>query len=260
MDGSNGQDRWSSTIIHLCRHGETPQNLTGVLQGQMDTPLNETGQAQALMLGKELRRRADTGTATFAGTVYSSDLARASETAQAVMRELDGERTLITDARLRERSLGRFEGRTQAESQHAEPNEWQRFASGKPVDGVEPPASVGRRAAAAVRAIAAAHPDAEVLVFSHGGTVHCALEAHVPPTPTLRGATGPPARRRSRGRPSCPPLRRRLVPDLGHIAHITNCSITTIEVPAGGGSCLARTIGDAAHISGGGTHNADVMR
>ena len=86
MDGSNGKDRWSSTIIHLCRHGETPQNLTGVLQGQMDTPLNETGQAQALMLGKELRRRADTGTATFAGTVYSSDLARASETAQAVMR------------------------------------------------------------------------------------------------------------------------------------------------------------------------------
>ena len=75
----------AAATIHLCRHGETHANLAGVLQGQQDTQLNDTGIEQADALGAELARRAKAGM-RFASVVYSSDLARAADTARAAIR------------------------------------------------------------------------------------------------------------------------------------------------------------------------------
>ena len=44
-------------LILLVRHGQTAANLSGVLQGQQDHPLNATGRLQAAELAAALRRR-----------------------------------------------------------------------------------------------------------------------------------------------------------------------------------------------------------
>lgn len=40
--------------ILLIRHGETDHNVKGIIQGQLDTPLNALGRIQASLLGKAL--------------------------------------------------------------------------------------------------------------------------------------------------------------------------------------------------------------
>ena len=66
--------------IYVIRHGETDGNHRGVLQGQMDLPLNEKGRDLAILTGKAL---ADVPF----DLVISSPLSRARETAQLILTE-----------------------------------------------------------------------------------------------------------------------------------------------------------------------------
>jgi 2,3-bisphosphoglycerate-dependent phosphoglycerate mutase len=94
------------TSILLARHGETDWNVERRWQGHSDTPLNDTGRAQARALAEELKSEP-------IDVVYSSDLMRAHETARLVAepRGLD-----VTAVRgLRERSFGSVEGMTSNE-------------------------------------------------------------------------------------------------------------------------------------------------
>lgn len=89
--------------IIFIRHGESEGNtLTDrdeVYTGQWDCPLTERGWAQArAFAGDPMLADAD--------AFFVSDLLRAVETARAMTK-----RELILDPRLRERSLGEFEGR-----------------------------------------------------------------------------------------------------------------------------------------------------
>ena len=92
-----------STELILVRHGETEWNREHRMQGHRDSPLSETGWAQARRLGGRLKDE------TF-GALYSSDLGRARNTAQSVADATGHE--IIVDARLRERHFGVFEGLT----------------------------------------------------------------------------------------------------------------------------------------------------
>ncbi len=65
------------TRLLLVRHGETDWNADGRLQGQTDRPLSGFGREQA-------RRLADELAAEDFEAIYSSDLARARETAEIV--------------------------------------------------------------------------------------------------------------------------------------------------------------------------------
>ena len=87
--------------LYLARHGETDWNAQGLIQGQTDIPLNETGRAQARALGELLRNqnlRFD--------AVYASPLSRTKRTAELAVPNVQ----IILDARLGERSLGELEG------------------------------------------------------------------------------------------------------------------------------------------------------
>ena len=87
--------------IYIFRHGQTDYNVARRVMGQMDIPLNDVGRVQATELANKL--------ATFAiGAIYSSPLARAMETAQAVADKIVA--PIITDKRLMERHNGKLQG------------------------------------------------------------------------------------------------------------------------------------------------------
>ena len=41
--------------VYMIRHGETNENASGIVQGQLDTRLNENGIYQARIVGQELK-------------------------------------------------------------------------------------------------------------------------------------------------------------------------------------------------------------
>lgn len=95
-------------MIYLLRHGETEFNLQGRYQGWTDSPLTARGRAQARGAG-----------ALLAGLVarpeiWVSPQARAQESARILAQALPGA-VLRTDARLRELSLGLWDGMTREE-------------------------------------------------------------------------------------------------------------------------------------------------
>ncbi|MET0672458.1 MAG: histidine phosphatase family protein [Microbacterium pygmaeum] len=99
------------TILTLIRHGETDWNRDRRIQGSTDIPLNDTGRAQARETAATLRDQLDPSSPVI---IVSSDLVRASETAEIIAAELD----LPAPRRypgLRERSYGEAEGLDSAE-------------------------------------------------------------------------------------------------------------------------------------------------
>jgi broad specificity phosphatase PhoE len=145
------------TTILLARHGETDWNRDLRFQGHADEPLNDSGRTQAERLADTLRDEQ-------LAAVYTSDLRRASETAEIVATALG--LPLAADPRLREIDVGSWQGRTRAE------------VDGAPWDG-ETYDDHRERAVAALVGIAADHPGDRVLVVTHGGTLRRIQEAAV---------------------------------------------------------------------------------
>ncbi len=92
--------------ILLVRHGETEWNLRRRGQGRFDSPLTERGVAQAHAIGRLL------GTLPIAAAarIVASPLGRARRTAEIVREHVDPAPELRFDARLRELSLGSWDG------------------------------------------------------------------------------------------------------------------------------------------------------
>ena len=96
-----------STRVCIIRHGETDWNKEGRIQGQTDIPLNDTGRAQALAMAYNC--------AHFQfSALFSSDLARAVQTATALAQREQLE--ISTLPQLRERHYGLFQGLTKTEA------------------------------------------------------------------------------------------------------------------------------------------------
>ena len=143
------------TTILLARHGETDWNRDFRVQGHSDTPLNETGRAQARVLAEALADEP-------IRAVYASDLSRACETAEIVAASLGLE--VRIEPALRERSFGAWEGLTREEIDA-------RFGAASTHDG-ETNDVVRERVLDAVHRIVVDHPGEEVLVVSHGGALN----------------------------------------------------------------------------------------
>jgi broad specificity phosphatase PhoE len=86
--------------VLLIRHGQTDWNTQHRWQGHAPTSLNAAGHAQARALGEYLRDQS-------IGGIWSSDLSRAMQTAQAVAAYQN--LTPIPEARLRELDVGVFQ-------------------------------------------------------------------------------------------------------------------------------------------------------
>lgn len=95
-----------ATRICIIRHGETDWNVEKRIQGHTDIPLSENGRAQALAMAFNAAHQRFQA-------IYSSDLARAQETAQLLAQREGLEVKLLPQ--LRERHFGVFQGITAAQ-------------------------------------------------------------------------------------------------------------------------------------------------
>ena len=163
----------TTTRVLCIRHGETAWNATGRWQGHAPVPLNDAGLAQSRRLGAYLA-----GTNSRIRAIYSSDLKRAMQTAQAIADALDLE--VRPDPRLREMDLGDWQGLT---LQEAETWDAERYAAYRadwyntPPPGGESRNQVKARARAAFDDITARHPGATIALVSHGGTLGMLIES-----------------------------------------------------------------------------------
>jgi len=151
------------TTLLLVRHGETDWNRDGRWQGGSDTRLNDLGREQARALADELDGNID--------VVYSSDLARARETADIVAAKLGLE--VRVDPRLRERSFGSWEGLTTLEIEERFTDSHMRWQAGEDAgaDDAEPFEDCFARVTGFLADVLRLHPGQEVLVISHGGSI-----------------------------------------------------------------------------------------
>ena len=159
------------TRILAIRHGETAWNVDGRIQGQLDVPLNDMGRWQVHRLALAV---ADEDIAA----IYSSDLLRALETAQAVARG-SGD-PVVTDAGLRERGFGTFEGLSYAEINARWPEMGERWRRRDPTFGAPGGETLNdfyARSIATASRLAALHPGQTIALVSHGGVMDCLYRA-----------------------------------------------------------------------------------
>jgi broad specificity phosphatase PhoE len=92
--------------IILIRHGETEENKAGIFQGHLPGKLSEEGIEQAKKVALRLKdEKID--------HIFSSDLARAADTAKEIAKYHDVPIEFIRD--IRERHMGEFQGKNKSE-------------------------------------------------------------------------------------------------------------------------------------------------
>jgi len=153
--------------MYLVRHGESEANAKHITQGHTDSPLTEKGEKEA----EQLRE-------TFAdinfSAVYSSDLKRATRTADII---IAGRKLRVkTLAGLREKYFGDFEGKDHAEFVKTLKSEFYTFENElgeeemwehKAHPSMESDAELFARAIEILRDIASRHTGETVLVVGH---------------------------------------------------------------------------------------------
>lgn len=176
------------TRILALRHGETAWNKDKRLQGQLDIPLNERGHWQAARAAEALRDES-------IAAVYSSDLARAHQTATAIAAALG--LAVQTHQGLRERHFGEFQGKTWTELEIEQPEATQAWRKRVPEfapGGGETLLQLRERVESTLHELAARHQGEQIVVVAHGGVLdvvyRCAtrLELQAPRTWAVENA------------------------------------------------------------------------
>jgi probable phosphoglycerate mutase len=157
-----------ATEILLIRHGRSADVVPGTPESH-DPPLHEQGVAQAAALARRLEpKRID--------AVYSSDLARAHQTALPIAEQRG--LTVHQLPELREVFLGEWEGGEFRRRAATGDPEWLAWAATGRWDGIpggEGDAALRSRVTASVDAIAGANEGAVVAIVCHGGVINAYL-------------------------------------------------------------------------------------
>ncbi len=150
--------------LWLVRHGESMWNIESRIQGHSNSPLSELGIKQAKLLQKRLVNH------DF-DAVYSSDLARAKDTAELALPSSHIE----LDKRLRERNFAGFEGKTQQDLSTSEKEVFEAWRNDpeniRPLGG-ELQSEILKRILAW---LANLPKTGKVIAFTHGGVVRTLL-------------------------------------------------------------------------------------
>lgn len=157
------------TKVILVRHGQTLWNQIKKYQGFSDIPLNETGRQQAWKVAERLAREE-------IRAIYSSDLCRAVQTAEAI-----GQKhglPVQQNPAFREMNFGLWEGLTYEEIMEKWGNELSAIYA-QPEQGMVPEGEtfleVQERAWLGFIACVNQHPGQTIVIAAHGGSIRLLL-------------------------------------------------------------------------------------
>lgn len=155
--------------LYITRHGQTEWNVESRMQGWADSPLTQVGVDAAKQLGKRLQD-------VPLDAVYSSTSGRTIHTAKLIIGERDI--PIIQKENLREINVGEWQGllsadierdyAEQVKTYYEQPSQYE-STSGENFHRLK------ERVLRAVEEIAAAHPDGNVLVVTHGVVKKCLI-------------------------------------------------------------------------------------
>jgi broad specificity phosphatase PhoE len=163
------------TRVTLIRHGETAWNVENRWQGHANVALNATGLRQAVRVAEHLRSLPESADIT---AIYSSDLSRAHQTAQAIAEQLSV--PVILDTRLREIDMGDWQGMTGDEAELWDGARLHAVRAGGyniPRPGGESLQMLADRVGALFHEVMNTRPGEHVIFVSHGGTLRMLLHA-----------------------------------------------------------------------------------
>jgi len=161
-----------STNVLLIRHGQSKGNAERRFGGHTATPLSARGRNQAEATARTLKSESLTA-------IYSSDLARAMETAKPLA-NMTGLTVQGTSA-FRERSVGVMEGLTFEDAAQQHPEQYAALLRRDfeyVLTGGESYRQLLDRAVQKLDAIIEEHRGGKIAVFSHTGTI-CILALHL---------------------------------------------------------------------------------
>lgn len=153
--------------LYIIRHG-TKLNREGVLHGHIDSPLTSEGITDALAMAQVLNR------VSF-DAVYSSDLKRARQTSEIILKKLHSHKPLICVKELREVNFGKLAGLKPAEAKHHYPL-YKKKASFTFPEG-ESYKKVQKRVVRFVQSLEKLHECESLLIVTHAGCIRCLLSA-----------------------------------------------------------------------------------
>jgi probable phosphoglycerate mutase len=165
------ENKTPETRVIFVRHGETQWNTQARMMGQLNSPLTPKGEQQVLALGERLKPYP-------ISALYSSDLGRAMQTAQAIA---DASGLEITqDKGLREIHMGDFQGYTYAEIAEKFPDEWQGYqGEGQytyQTPNGESHAQKSIRAVETLNRLTDQHVGETIVMVSHAGILRAVFE------------------------------------------------------------------------------------
>lgn len=167
MDQNKQVGQQGETLVYLVRHGVTEWNLQKRFQGHLDVPLNREGMAQAEAVGKWLE-----GLPVRFTALYSSDLTRAMQTAEAISRWLN--LTVEPVVTLREIHCGEWQGLSVDEVNARYPgqlDEWYEKVDSYKLPGGESIPDVQARIFAFYEGIVQKHAGEAIVIVSHGAAL-----------------------------------------------------------------------------------------
>ncbi len=150
------------TELILIRHGLTEHNASRRFQGQSDVPLNAAGRRQAALVAARLARRP-------VAALYTSDLARASATAEVIGAALGLVPVPLPE--VREIDVGAAVGLTREELASRYPELFGEAWTHAPFPGGESYEQLADRLERIAREVIARHRGARVMVVTHGGAI-----------------------------------------------------------------------------------------
>ncbi len=160
------------TRLYLIRHGQSAGNAEGRFGGHGPTPLSDLGQRQAELTAKLLAKEG-------IHAIYSSDLARAVQTAEPLAKRLGLE--INTSDAFRERHVGVLEGLTFDESKERHPKDYYALVN-RSVNHIitegESYRHLLRRITTKLHDVIREHNGQRVAIFSHTGAI-CFLTLHL---------------------------------------------------------------------------------
>ncbi|PEO50780.1 histidine phosphatase family protein [Bacillus pseudomycoides] len=155
------------TTLGIIRHGSTHWNKEGRAQGNSNIPLDQAGLSEAYKLAERLATEKW-------NVIYSSDLLRAKQTAEAIEKNIENIEIHL-DPRLREVSGGQIEGTTEDERISKWGDNWRELDL-----GIESADSVKARAIPFIEEITYKYPNKNILIVSHGSFIKQLLKELVP--------------------------------------------------------------------------------